>query len=85
MTDGPYTESKEQPSGYYRIEVDDLDAALESGPAGFRSRSASSRSARSCWSRAPTEPPPRSATRLRRDSRCRARRSGRGRGDPRGA
>lgn len=29
MTDGPFTESKEQLAGYYRIEVDDLDAALE--------------------------------------------------------
>ncbi|HCS58640.1 MAG TPA: hypothetical protein DIW80_16855 [Gordonia polyisoprenivorans] len=29
VTDGPYTESKEQLAGYYRIEVDDLDAALE--------------------------------------------------------
>ncbi|MGV9710618.1 YciI family protein [Gordonia sp. NPDC003424] len=28
ITDGPYVEAKEQLAGYYRIEVEDLDAAL---------------------------------------------------------
>lgn len=29
ITDGPYVEAKEQLAGYYRIEVTDLDEALE--------------------------------------------------------
>ena len=29
MTDGPYAETKEQLGGYFLIDVDDLDAAID--------------------------------------------------------
>ena len=48
VTDGPFAETKEQLGGFYLIEVDNLDDAIEAAARCPGPCSARSRSARSC-------------------------------------
>src|SRR5258708_686502 len=58
VTDGPFAETREQLGGYYLVQAEDLDEAIELAPGSRRRASAPSKSGRWWrWGRSRRDPP----------------------------